>query len=132
MTENQVESETSKSLVESLTREDVKLFIITVVATVFSNVITVIIIALAIILARSSRPHPGTLGNYAFFFGVTMFTFLGVSGGLWSLIVARTRHGKSDYVEKILKWIIVAVSVVEGIIALIFALTWVGFSAGVK
>ena len=49
---------------KSLTSEDRKLIVITVAATVAANLITVVVVALAIIIARDFRPQPGTPKSY--------------------------------------------------------------------
>lgn len=56
---------------KSLTSEDRKLIVITVAATVAANLITVVVVALAIIIARDFRPQPGTPKSYFLLIPVT-------------------------------------------------------------
>jgi hypothetical protein len=129
--------EEAKSAFRNWTKGDIKLFIITVAATVAANILTVIMVALAVILARSSRPNPPTPGNYAFFFAITLFPLLGLWGCFYGLHIARGRHtsrtiGVPDFFDKTIKWTLVIIGVVEGLISIIYILTWIGFAAGIK
>jgi hypothetical protein len=113
------------------TSDDSKLLIITIAATVVANIFTVILVALAVIVARSMRPNPGTPGSYAFFFGSSLFPLMGV----WVILsfLRITRRGKEvDFTGRVIKWIIIAVGILEGFFALLYVLGMIGFAVGVK
>src|SRR5271166_6217330 len=67
-----------QSTFETWTPGDSKLLVLTVAAAVVANIVTVILVALAVIVARSFRPHSGTLGSYAFLWGSAAFPIMTV------------------------------------------------------
>jgi len=128
---DQIESSNENSIFRNITKDDVKLFIITILATVAANIITVIIVALAVIVARGARPTPPTPGNYAINFALS----LGPMILLWSAVFPGLRilatHKMPDLFAKVFKWLIVALLVAEGIITMIYILMWIGFAVGI-
>lgn len=120
-----------ESIFRDWTSDDSKLLIITIAATIVANIFTVIVVALTVIVARSMRPNPGTPGSYAFFFGSSLFPLIGV----WIILsfLRTTRRKKEvDLTGQVIKWIIIAVGILEGFFALLYILGMIGFAAGVK
>ena len=119
------------SIFGNWTSDDSKLLIITIAATVVANIFTVILVALTVIVARSMRPNPGTPGSYVFFFGSSLLPLIGV----WMILsfLRATRRGKEvDLTSRVIKWIIIAVGILEGFFALLYVLGMIGFAVGVK
>jgi hypothetical protein len=113
------------------TSGDSKLLVITIAATVAANLITAVIIALAIIVARSMRPHPATPGNYAFLFGASLFPLLAVWAVLFFFRVSRHEKNR-DLLDQTLKWTLIIVGTFEGMFALSYILAFIGFAIGIK
>jgi hypothetical protein len=118
-------------LFENWNSGDVKLLTMTIVATVTANIITVILIALTIIVARSMRPHPGTPGNYAFLFGSSMIPLMAVWTVLYFWRISR-REKASDLASQVIRWIMISVGIFEGLYLLLFVLALIGFATGIK
>lgn len=115
-----------KSFLQSITRDDFKLFIITIAATVIANVMTVVVVALAILIARwQSRPasgsHSALIVPTIASLGLTLCGFF---------IVAAFWRGDSPY-EKFMKWSGLVIFSIMGIFAVVFTLTWIGIAEGV-
>ena len=119
------------SIFTNWTSGDSKLLIITIAATVVANIFTVILVALAVIVARSMRPNPGTPGSYAFFVGSSLFPLIGVWMILSFLRITRRRK-EVDFTGRVIKWIIIAVGILEGFFALLYVLGMIGFAVGVR
>jgi hypothetical protein len=121
----------NKSVFQSWTPDDRKLLIITIAATVAANIITVILVALAIILARSFRPHPRTTGNYESVFGSSLLPALGV----WT-VLSFWRHSRrkraTDSVDRMIRWTMAILGIFEGLFILSYILAFIGFAAGVR
>jgi small-conductance mechanosensitive channel len=131
MPETESEPEESKkqsnSLLKTWTPDDTKLLAITAIATMAANVVTVILVALAIIVARSFRPNPGTPGNYVFLAIPSILMILGTG-----LIISR-RSFKRDESENIVSlWFSRIVNVLIIFSALLYTLAWIGFAVGIK
>jgi amino acid transporter len=129
---DQVQPTKEESVLQGLTKEDGKLFLITVAATVVANIVTVIIVAIAIILARSARPHPATPANYAFSFVFALVPALVGLPTLYSLSRFKGSSQLSDNVNKVIKLIIRVLVIVVGTLSLLFILAWIGFAAGIS
>lgn len=117
------------------TPDDSKLLVITVGATVVANLITVMFVALAIIVARHSLQQPASVGDYAFFAGTGIFPALAIFSILW--FFNHRRHDKrrdkgTDFTDRIIRWVLVIVGICEGFYALLYLLAWIGFAAGFR
>jgi len=124
------ESESNKqknSLFANWTINDSKLLMITITATVVANMVTIIMVAMAIIVARSFRPKPATPQNYIFLFWITPFLVLAAYGAFSSLY--RKRNVRS---APVIKWALIIVGLGTGFLALLYVLAWIGFALGVK
>ena|ERR1700733_1340821 len=122
------ESSNQKSFLQSFTKEDAKLFIVTAIATVVANVATVIIVALAILLARS-RPHPVPPDYYLFTAVLTIsFTVSAIAG---PFMIATVWKGRSLN-DRFMKWAGLIVFSAVIICAIIFTLTWIGIAEGIN
>ena len=119
------------SLFSNWTSDDSKLLVITIAATVAANIITAVMVALAIIVARSMRPNPATPGNYAFLFGTSIFPLLAVWSVLFFFRVSRREKNK-DLVDQAIKWTLIIVGTFEGMFALSYILAFIGFAIGIK
>jgi hypothetical protein len=131
MTDQIEANENEKSLLQSLTREDVKLFIITILATVIANIVTVVVVAVAVILARSGRPHPATPGNYAINFSLSIVPMILLWAGVSPLLRTLAKSKTLDLSTKVLRWVIIILLALLGMITLIYVLTWIGFASGI-
>jgi Na+/phosphate symporter len=120
-------SSSEKPFFQSFTREDVKLFMLTIVATVIANVITVIVVALAILFARS-QPHPVTPGSYIILLVSTVTCIVVVPSGFF--IIAAVWKGSTQN-EKFIKWAGLIIFPALAIFGVIFILTWIGLAEGI-
>jgi hypothetical protein len=121
------ENSSQKSLLQSFTREDAKLFIVTTVATVIANVITVIVVALALLLARS-QPYPVTSTNYLVLIVLTV-SFAAAAPGGYFMIVAIWKP--KDVSERMLKWFLLIIFSGVALAVIVFILTWIGIAEGI-
>jgi len=119
------------SIFRNWTSDDRKLLMITIVATVAANIVTVVVVALAVIIARSMRPNPGTPGNYAFLFGSSIFPLLAVFTVLHVLHTSK-HEKKRDLWYQVVKWTLIAIGAFEGLFALLYILAFIGFATGIK
>ena len=114
---------------KSLTADDRKLIVITVAATVAANLITVVLVALAIITARAFNPQPHTPLNYLAILSVT------ATPATITLIAFSVRYdlrNKEAIAAKIVRWVMAALGIVATFSLLLLLLGWVGFASGVK
>ena len=111
------------------TSDDKKQLIITIAATVAANVITIIIIALAIIVARSFRPHPATSASYAILLSSSTVP---ISIILMALSVRSDYTRSASIVGKIVKLIMTVIAIATGFLILLGLLGWIGIAVGVK
>lgn len=119
------------SILQGWTPDDNKLLVITIAATVAANIITVVIVALAVIIARSVQPHPGTPGNYAFFLGTSIFPVMTACAAIY--FWRRSKHEKDfSFPLRTIKWAIVILGIFGGVVTLLDILAWIGFAAGVR
>jgi hypothetical protein len=121
----------NKPIFQSWTPGDIKLLIITIAGTVAANIITVIVVALAIIAARSGRPTSNTPGAYAFLLGATSFPVITVYMAFSYLHHIRHRRSNS-FGDQAFKWVLTILGLASGCIALVYILTWIGFAVGIK
>jgi hypothetical protein len=120
-----------KSIFSNWTPGDSKLLMITIAATVVANIVTIILVALAIIVARSFRPNPGTPANYIFLLGISAFPALAAYAAFSSLYRTRRKSIASPF-DKVRKWAIVITGLGAGFLTLLYILGWIGFAVGVK
>ena len=120
-----------RSIFEDWTPEDGKLLIITTAATVTANIVTIIIVALALIISRSFRPNPSTPKNYIWFLGISAIPVLTAYVAFYSLYRTRREEDDSPY-DGIRKWALVITGLGTGFLALLYILSWIGFAVGVK
>jgi small-conductance mechanosensitive channel len=123
--------EQNTTIFRNWTQDDSKLLIITIVATVLANIITVVLVALAVIIARSSRPHPGTPGNWAFFFGSCLFAIVSGYSALWFFRDSRRKKATDSFV-KVIKLILAISAISTCFIASLYILALIGLAAGVR
>ena len=112
-------------ILQGWTPDDNKLLVITIAATVAANIITVVIVALAVIIARSVQPHPGTPGNYAFFLGTSIFPVMTACAAIY--FWRRSKHEKDfSFPLRTIKWAIVILGRRCGVVTLldILSLDW--------
>jgi hypothetical protein len=121
----------NKPIFQSWTPGDIKLLIITIAGTVAANIITVIIVALAIIVARSFRPNPGTPSNYIFLLGISAFPALAAYAAFSSLYRTK-RERTASLLDKARKWAMIVSGLGAGFLTLLYILGWIGFAVGVK
>lgn len=114
---------------KSLAPEDRKLVVITVVATVAANLITVVVVALAITLARDLKPQPDTPKSYLLLIPVTASP---ATVALIAFSVQSTLKENSSVVAKIFRWAMIVLGVVATFCLLLLVLSWVGFASGIK
>ena len=116
------------------TAEDRKQFIVATASAVLANIGTLVIVALAIIVARSFRPHPATAVNYGFSAGLTVYFVLGMVMiiSFWFKYKGSKSIKSSSLIDKVILWIIAIAGTGCGFLTLLYLLGWLGFAAGVK
>lgn len=115
---------------ESWKSDDIKLFVITIAATVAANIFTLILVGIAVIIARS---HHNLInpGDYIRFFvnSILAITVSGVFIVGWQ----KTRTTKADPLKfRAFHWIIGALAVWFSFILSLYVLSWIGFAAGIN
>lgn len=129
---NQSDSqEEQRSTPQGGNQGDLKSFAIATAATVAGNIITVMIIAVALILAHDYQPRPTTASDYEVLFGVTAIPFVAALMAFY--FVYRSGKKKGHFLGAgCISYIVAALGVVFGFISLLYALVWLGFAAGIK
>jgi hypothetical protein len=120
----------NKSFFPAASTDDIKLLVITFVGTVAANLITVLIVGLAVIIAREhifNTNHANGVGIAALIFMTFSTIILPV---LWLSGLRRMRH-RTDTPGPIVKMVMVSSVVMTGI-AILLILTWVGIASGIK
>lgn len=120
--------EREQSFWASFSQGDAKLFLVTFAGTVAANVVTVMIVAVAVVVARS-----GTKGRPTAF-GVLIDLFCAVSGVL-AVTVGVTTVRPLRKIDKTSRAVFLAVgilAVVLGLIGVLFLLILLGYAVGVK
>jgi hypothetical protein len=127
--ERQAEKERQESLWASFTRADMRLFLVTFAGTVAANLVTVVVVAVAIIFARpsnSARPTPGVVFNYLY---LVSFGILALVGLLGWFRKNRSKGSTSRTVATI--WVVFA-TVTLVLMTLVPLLVLLGYAVGVK
>lgn len=115
---------------KGLAAEDRKLIVITVVATVAANLLTVIMVGLAIIVAHNLRVTPNTPKSYLLLIPVTCTP---ATVALIALsIVKFDLRGKGSRVAQVVRWVMIAVCAVATLCLAVLLLAWVGYASGIK
>jgi hypothetical protein len=127
-------SDKKESLI-NWTQDDTKLVVITVGATVVANVVTVIVVALAIIVARSTHLTPGaTDGDWAYFWatGTAPFITLFLIAGLYRSMKRREAVKLGNFADKIIASTIAIIGIFCLFMAMMYVLSLVGLASGLS
>jgi hypothetical protein len=112
--------ERERSFLASFSQADLKLFVVTFAGTVAANVVTVIIVAVALLLARPPagvRPTPAAV----------LIDLYAVVIGLMTVGIA-IRHMRGGRRDLVLLFLVT----ITGLGGLIFAMILLGYAVGVK
>jgi hypothetical protein len=116
--------------VKSLTAEDRKRIVITVLAAVAANLLTVAVVGLAIIIAHNLRVAPGTPKSYFLLIPVTVTP---ATVALIALsIVKFNLSDKNSAVAQVTRWVMIAVCALDALCLVVLLLAWVGHAPGIK
>jgi hypothetical protein len=108
---------------------DMKLFLVTFVGTVAANIVTVLVVAVAVISVRpTTGGHPTVVGVLMDLFCVTAGVVVVSSG----LAVFRGNKRSSDTICRVVVAVIGSVAVSMGLIGLVFLLVLLGYAVGVR
>jgi hypothetical protein len=125
--EDQAGKGRQESIWASFTRDDMKLLLITFAGTVAANVVTVMVVALAVIAARPTKGLRLTVSI------VLIFVTYVVVGILCAAISAiATRRMRARGVTSRVIRVMIAGVVAMGLFALVYLLVLLGLAAGVK
>lgn len=114
----------------NLTAEDRKVIVITVAATVAANLITLVLVALAINIARGYSPRPRTPLNFEMLLSITATPALFIVLPLE--ILRRNLKDKTSFASKVVRVIMLVVISVSSFFLVLLLLVWVGLASGVK
>jgi hypothetical protein len=116
--------------VKGFTAEDRKLIVITVVATVAANLLTVVMVGLAIIIAHHLRVTPNAPKSYFLLIPVTATS---ATVALVALsIVKFDLKGKDSTVAQVVRRVMIALCAVATLCLVVLPLAWVGYASGIK
>ena len=121
--EEPAEEERQESFWDSFNRADAKLFLVTFAGTVAANVLTVMLVAIAIISDRARFVKPTSTG-VIFSLIVALFGGLGIVGARQVL-----REKGQTRLNKGVGWIVVAFMCS---VTLLIVLSLLGYAAGIK
>lgn len=123
--------EDSRSAFRNWTADDTKLLVITLSGTVAANIITVIVVGVAVSIARSFHPTGKSLWPYGILLAETAMAVVSIS-----MIIYTLRHSRNEKETSLsIKTIRASMIIVGAFVAclsLIFALAWIGLAAGIK
>lgn len=122
-----------KSILSNLSSQDIKLLVITFAGTVAANIVTVLLVALAIIVARSFHPVGTSPWPYVILLAETAMGVIAVQMVTYTL--RRRRSGGERHIipgYKAIKGGLIIAGVFNACLLLIFVLAWIGFAAGIK
>jgi hypothetical protein len=109
--------------VKSLTAEDRKRIVITVLAAVAANLLTVAVVGLAIIIAHNLRVATDTPKSY---FQLIPVTVTPATVALIALsIVKFNLNDKNSAVAQVTRWVMIAVCALDAICLVVLLLAWV-------
>lgn len=115
---------------KGLTAEDRKLIVITVVATVVANLLTIVMVGLAVIIAHNLRLTPDTPKSYFLLIPVTA-TPATIALVALSFIKFDLK-GRHSLVAQVVKWVMIALCAVATLCLVVLLLAWVGYASGIK
>jgi hypothetical protein len=127
--ERQAEKERQEPLWASFTRADMRLFLVTFAGTVAANLVTVVVVAVAIIFARppnSARPTAGVVFNYLYLVSFGIFALVGL------LSWFRKNRSKGSTSRTIATIWVVFATVTLVLMTLVLLLVLLGYAVGVK
>lgn len=115
------------------TPDDTKLLIITAGATVAANIITIVVVALAIVVARSTHLTPGaTVGYWVFFWASAFFPLMTIA---MVVVFWRNRRGRAaldSFVDRVIRWVMAFAALFSAFMTLIYLLSLIGLATGIK
>jgi hypothetical protein len=122
------EKERQESVWASFGRADAKLFMVIFAGTVAANVVTVMIVAVALIAARSGsngRPH---LGAVLIYLGCVIAGVVTVGVGVQALRQKRPKDTES----RVIALMVAAFTLLMGLLSSVYLLVLLGYAVGVK
>src|ERR1039457_1569776 len=114
-----------KGLFGNWVKDDTKLLAITIIGTITANIITVVIVGLAVIIARWWRPSVPTTGDYVFLWAFPIFPLL-----VLYMLYPGWREGRRY--SKLVNFLSILTGVMAVFIILMTVLAAIGLAVGVK
>jgi len=122
------DKEAEPSFWDSFTRADARLFLMTFAGTVAANVVTVMVVAVALIASRPPSSGRPTAGSVPIDLACSAAGVMAVGIGITAL--RRTRM--NDRGSRTIALMIGAVTVFMGLISSVYLLVLLGYAVGVK
>ena len=124
-------AERQPSALQSWSAEDTKMLIIAFASAIGANLITVLFVGLAIILAHYFRP----VHNSAFSYGILVFETFATAMSIYLMTsLVRQSHGNRDttFGNRVRRLADIVGIIFFGSQGLLFCLVWIGLAAGIK
>lgn len=116
---------------QSWSAEDTKMLIIAFASTIGANLITVLFVGLAIVLAHYFKP----VRNSAFGYGILIFETLATAMSIYlmtSLVRQSHRDRDTSFGNRVRRLADIVGIIFFGSQGLLFCLVWIGLAAGIK
>ena len=136
--ENTTAKHQKRPILRSWSPDDGKLLVITFIATVAANLVTVLFVGLAIVLARGFHPKGHTFLSYSVFIAATATTIVGVIVVVDTLRrIRHTQNVVSDVPSfraalTASRVVMIVIGLFMAFMGSIFILTLVGIAAGIR
>jgi uncharacterized membrane protein YqjE len=129
--DDQSAKDEKKAVSLTLTSEDIKLLVVTFAGTVAANLITVLLLGLAIIIGHSFHPTGRSFWPYGILLAMTAMAVISVLAAIstWR----RSRDVKETSFEyKAIRGALAVMGLSGVFMLLLFMLAWIGIAAGIK
>ena len=127
-TEKEPAEERERSLWASFSQADMRLFLVTFAGTVAANVVTVMVVAVALIASRPSNGGRPTVGAVLIDLACVICGVMTVGIG----VAAFRRKGPRDTTSRTITVMIASVTVFMGLLASVYLLILLGYAVDVK
>ena len=124
--------EKGESIFGNWAAADSRLVIISVFSAFAGNLLTVLVVGLAIVASRSMLPRPATTGNLIFFWASAAAPLVGLLF-IYFILSGLRRDGKPhDTLRRIMLWTFIPIIIFDGFYLLSYMLTLIGIATKVS
>ncbi len=130
--ENSRSEEKKEAIFGNWTAADSRLVIISGFSAFAANLLTVLVVVLAIVASRSALPHPLTTANLVFFWASSLIPAIALLFISAAWIRLKREKKNSGTLERVIMWTFIPLGIFEGFALLSYMLALIGIAAKIS